>query len=177
MGEPDIIRRVFDLEGGWCNPTLSRQAGCQEIQNSDTKNWFASVNSLGFSMPRWSVRGSHPTVPPLRISPLSQQLTDRPDVFAPPKIQKALQMALRMVELVRAKGGGFIARKGIPADVRDDYERLYGVRWEAQLRIPSGTPIPFAKSQHGEWLAEIETRIAALRAHRNGEGQPLGLTL
>jgi len=86
-------------------------------------------------------------------------------------------MALRMVELVRAKGGGFIARKGIPADVRDDYERLYGVRWEAQLRIPSGTPIPFAKSQHGEWLAEIETRIAALRAHGNGEGQPLGLTL
>ena len=82
-------------------------------------------------------------------------------------------MALRMVELVRAKGGGFIARKGIPADVRDDYGRLYGVRWEAQLRIPSGTPIPFAKSQHGEWLAEIETRIAALRAHRNGEGQPL----
>ena len=69
-------------------------------------------------------------------------------------------MALRMVELVRAKGGGFIARKGIPADVRDDYGRLYGVRWEAQLRIPSGTPIPFAKSQHGEWLAEIETRIA-----------------
>jgi len=116
---------------------------------------------------------AHPTVPPLRISPLSQQLTDRPDVFAPPKIQKALQMALRMVELVRAKGGGFIARKGIPADVRDDYERLYGVRWEAQLRIPSGTPIPFAKSQHGEWLAEIETRIAALRAQRNGEGQPL----
>ncbi|MET3299215.1 hypothetical protein [Bradyrhizobium diazoefficiens] len=82
-------------------------------------------------------------------------------------------MALRMVGLVRAKGGGFIARKSIPADVRDAYARLYKVRWEAQLRIPAGTPAPFAKTQHGEWLAEIETRIAALRAQQNGEGQPL----
>lgn len=47
------------------------------------------------------------------------------------------------------------------------------MRWEAQLRIPAGTPAPFAKTQHGEWLAEIETRIAALRAKKNGEGQPL----
>lgn len=82
-------------------------------------------------------------------------------------------MALRMVGLVRAKGGGFIARKSIPVDVRDEYARLYKVRWEAQLRVPEGTPAPFAKTQHGEWLAEIETRIAALRAKKNGEGQPL----
>lgn len=82
-------------------------------------------------------------------------------------------MALRMAGLVRAKGGGFIARKSIPADVRDEYARLYKVRWEAQLRIPGGTPAHFAKTQHGEWLAEIETRIAALRAQKNGEGQPL----
>jgi integrase len=82
-------------------------------------------------------------------------------------------MALRMVGLVRAKSGGFIARKSIPVDVRDEYARLYKVRWEAQLRIPEGTPAPFAKTQHGEWLAEIETRIATLRAQRNGEGQPL----
>jgi hypothetical protein len=82
-------------------------------------------------------------------------------------------MALRMAGLVRAKGRGFIARKGIPVDVRDEYARLYKVRWEAQLRIPEGTPAPFAKTQHGEWLAEIETRIAAIRAQKNGEGQPL----
>ncbi|MHC2368408.1 hypothetical protein ACVIQT_003056 [Bradyrhizobium diazoefficiens] len=61
-------------------------------------------------------------------------------------------MALRMAGLVRAKGGGFIARKSIPADVRDEYARLYKVRWEAQLRIPGGTPAHFAKTQHGEWL-------------------------
>lgn len=48
-------------------------------------------------------------------------------------------MALRMVGLVRAKGGGFIARKSIPVDVRDEYARLYKVRWEAQLRVPEGT--------------------------------------
>lgn len=31
-------------------------------------------------------------------------------------------MALRMVGLVRAKGGAFIARKSIPVDVRDEFE-------------------------------------------------------
>lgn len=82
-------------------------------------------------------------------------------------------MALRMVGLVRAKGGGFIARKSIPVDVRDEYARLFKVRWEAQLRIPEGTPVSFAKTQHSEWLADVETRIAALRAKKNGEGQPL----
>lgn len=78
-----------------------------------------------------------------------------------------------MVGLVSVKGGGFVARKGIPADVRDDYARLYGPRWEAQLRIAAGVPAAFAKTQYNEWLAEIETRIATLRAQRNGEGQPL----
>lgn len=82
-------------------------------------------------------------------------------------------MALRMVGLVRAKGGGFTARKSIPVDVRDEYARLYKVRWEAQLRISEGTPATFAKTQYSEWLAEIETRIASLRAQKNGEGQPL----
>ncbi|MCC8941482.1 hypothetical protein H8A99_34855 [Bradyrhizobium sp. Arg68] len=82
-------------------------------------------------------------------------------------------MALRMVGLIRAKGGGWFARKGVPADVRDAYERLYGVRWEAQLKLPGNTPKHEAKKQLAEWAAEIETRIAALRAQKNGEGQPL----
>ena len=38
-------------------------------------------------------------------------------------------MLLRMV-------GEYLARKGIPADVRDDYARLYGVRWESQAGHP-----------------------------------------
>jgi hypothetical protein len=80
---------------------------------------------------------------------------------------------LRMVGLVRSKGGEWFARKGIPADIRDEYERLYGLRWEAQLRLPGDTAKHEAKKQLAEWTAEIETRIAALRAQRNGEGQPL----
>lgn len=53
------------------------------------------------------------------------------------------------------------------------YERLYEARWEAQLRLPGDTPRHEAKVRLGEWEAEIETRIATLRAQRNGAGQPL----
>ncbi|UFX44448.1 hypothetical protein HAP47_0036580 [Bradyrhizobium sp. 41S5] len=82
-------------------------------------------------------------------------------------------MALRMVGFVRAKNGEWFARKGVPADVRDEYERLYGVRWEAQLRLPGDIPKHEAKKQLAEWTADVETRIATLRAHKKGEGQPL----
>ncbi len=81
-------------------------------------------------------------------------------------------MALRMAALVRRNGHWF-SRKGIPADVRDEYARLYGVRREAHLKLPSDTRPHEAKIQHAEWKAEIETRIATLRAQRKGEGQPL----
>jgi hypothetical protein len=82
-------------------------------------------------------------------------------------------MALRMVALNRAKDGSWFARKGIPEDVRDTYARLYGVHREAHLRLPRDTPHHEAKTQHAEWIAGIETRIATLRAQSNGEGQPL----
>jgi len=82
-------------------------------------------------------------------------------------------MALRMVALNRAADNRWFARKGIPEDVREEYVRLYGVRREAQLKLPADTPRPEAKARLGEWEAEIETRIATLRAKRNGEGQPL----
>jgi integrase len=78
-----------------------------------------------------------------------------------------------MVALVRSKNGEFVARKGIPADVREAYARLYNVSWEAQLKLPPGTSKHEAKTRLGEWLAEVETRIAALRATANGHGQPL----
>jgi hypothetical protein len=39
--------------------------------------------------------------------------------------------------------------------------------------LPADTPHHQAKARRGEWEAEIETRIAALRAQRKGEGQPL----
>jgi integrase len=82
-------------------------------------------------------------------------------------------MALRMVALVRAKDGSWFARKVIPADVRDRYARLFGVRSEAHLRLPRDTPHHEAKTRCAEWIAEVETRIATFRAESNGEGQPL----
>jgi hypothetical protein len=82
-------------------------------------------------------------------------------------------MAAFMVALKRQKSGGYAARKAIPKDIREEYARLYGMSWEEKLTIPPGTPPHEAKARHGEWLAEIETRIGALRAAKNGQGQPL----
>jgi hypothetical protein len=82
-------------------------------------------------------------------------------------------MALRITSLNRMKNGQFVARKNIPADVREAYARLYSVTWEERLTLPANTPQHEAKTRHGEWLAEIETRIATLRSVAKGEGQPL----
>jgi len=54
-----------------------------------------------------------------------------------------------------------------------EHARLHGYRWEAQLKLPADTPRNEAKTRLAEWEAEIETRIATLRAKKNGEGQPL----
>jgi integrase len=82
-------------------------------------------------------------------------------------------MALRMVALGRAKDGRWFARKAVPEDVREEYARLYGIKREVHLKLPRDTPKHEAKARLGEWEAEVETRIATLRARRNGEGQPL----
>ena len=78
-----------------------------------------------------------------------------------------------MAALTRSKSGAYAARKGIPKDVQDEYERLYGYRWEAKLTLPAALKPAEAKAQYGEWLAEIETRIETIRSHRNGGGQAL----
>ena len=82
-------------------------------------------------------------------------------------------MALRMVSLNRAADGRWFARKGIPEDVREEYARLYGYKREAHLKLPADAQRHEAKTRLAEWEAEIETRIATLRAKKNGEGQPL----
>src|SRR3977135_4046773 len=82
-------------------------------------------------------------------------------------------MAVSVTALFRSKNGEFFALTGIPADVREAYARLYNVRWEAQLKLPAHTSKHEAKTRHGEWLAEIENRIATLRATAKGDGQPL----
>ena len=82
-------------------------------------------------------------------------------------------MPFRMSTLRRSKSGSYAARKGIPKDVRGEYQRLYGPGWEAKLSLPAKTPVQQAKAQHQDWSAEVETRIAAIRAAAKGEGQPL----
>jgi integrase len=76
-------------------------------------------------------------------------------------------------KLTSTKGGGFTARKRIPADIQNEYERLYSVRWEARLSIASGKGIVQARALHREWLTEIESRIANIRAEKKGEGRLL----
>jgi integrase len=82
-------------------------------------------------------------------------------------------MARVATKLNPTRGGGFTARKRIPEDAQGDYERLYGVRWEARLSIDPGTPVLLARSRHREWLSEIESRIANIRAEKRGQGRLL----
>ncbi|MET4493257.1 hypothetical protein [Bradyrhizobium sp. LA7.1] len=82
-------------------------------------------------------------------------------------------MALRMVALNRLPDNRWIARKVIPVDVREEYARLYRVKREVQLKLPADTPKYEAKVRLAEWVSEVETQIATLRAKRTGEGQPL----
>ena len=79
-----------------------------------------------------------------------------------------------MTALTHNTSGEYVARKGIPKDVRKEYVQLYGGKgWEARLTLPAHLTEAEAKAKHGEWLAEIETRIERLRAAAKGKGQPL----
>ena len=82
-------------------------------------------------------------------------------------------MLFRMTSPRRSKSGSITVRKGIPKDVRSEYQRLYGAGWEAKLTIPAGTRPQDAKVRIGEWTADVETRIATIRAAQRGEGQSL----
>jgi hypothetical protein len=99
---------------------------------------------------------------------------------------------IRMAKLTISKTGDFVSRKGIPADVRDAYTRLYRGNAKAALRVtkaggkltapkvweelfsrPGSTSPSAAKVAWAEWCAEIDTRVATLRASAKGEGRPL----
>jgi hypothetical protein len=54
--------------------------------------------------------------------------------------------------------------------VGEEYARLYGPSLEAKFSAPASTKAHLAKQLFGEWLAEVEARIAAIRAQRTGEG-------
>ena len=73
-------------------------------------------------------------------------------------------------KLAPTNKGGFIARKVIPFDVRDEYAKLYGQRTEERLNT-GPLPVSLARAKHREWSSEIEARIANIRAARKGESR------
>jgi integrase len=83
-------------------------------------------------------------------------------------------MTIPMPALTRAKNGDWFARKVIPSEVRDAYQRAYGVRQEERFRLTTDKPAGEAKAAYAEWIADIENRIAALRSVSSGS--PIELT-
>ena len=75
-------------------------------------------------------------------------------------------------KLTPTANGGFVARKVIPSDVRDEYAKRYGQRTEERLNTGPMAIAP-ARAKHREWSNEIEVRIANIRAERTGEGRAL----
>jgi integrase len=77
------------------------------------------------------------------------------------------------LKLTPTANGGFSARKRIPADVQEAYEKLYGVRWEERWNSKGSVPAGLANAKAREWLSDIEGRISSIRSERRGEGQTL----
>jgi integrase len=78
-------------------------------------------------------------------------------------------------QLKPASRGGFVARKWLPVDVREAYGKLYGdgePQWEAWFNS-GDVKLSDARARHRDWLNEVETRIANIRAERKGEGRKL----
>jgi hypothetical protein len=78
-----------------------------------------------------------------------------------------------MPTLTQRPNGAYTSRKRVPRDVRDEYDRLYGRSYEDKFFAPAGTPRAEARRLFGEWLAECEGRVAAIRAARDGTGLSL----
>jgi hypothetical protein len=75
-----------------------------------------------------------------------------------------------MVTLRQDSRGNFSARKRLPDNVREEYGRLYGARFEAKFFAPASIGTYNAKQKFREWEAEVASRIAAIRAAQRGEG-------
>lgn len=75
-----------------------------------------------------------------------------------------------MVTPRRDSKGNYVVRKRLPDDVREEYGDVFGPRHEAKLSIPAGTAPQLVKQLTGEFIAEVEGRIAHIRARLRGEG-------
>ncbi|MDN4988991.1 tyrosine-type recombinase/integrase [Bradyrhizobium sp. WYCCWR 13022] len=78
-----------------------------------------------------------------------------------------------MAGMKRTSTGAYVARKVIPADIRTAYAAKYGNAWEEKFRLEAGASEHEARARFGEWLADIETRVGALRAAKKNGAQPL----
>jgi integrase len=75
-----------------------------------------------------------------------------------------------MVSLRQDTQGNFSARKRLPDDVREEYGRRHGQRFEAKFFAAASTGAALAKRLFREWQDEVDARIEAIRAERTGEG-------
>ncbi len=75
-----------------------------------------------------------------------------------------------MIRLRQDRSGNYIARKRLPDDVREEYARRHGPRFEAKFLARASVGAPAAKQKFREWDAEVTSRIEAIRAERKGEG-------
>lgn len=82
-------------------------------------------------------------------------------------------MAVLMAGLKRTSTGTYVARKVIPEDIRPAYAAKYGNAWEEKFRLEPGVSEHEARARFGEWLADIETRVGALRAAKKNGALPL----
>src|SRR5689334_19478402 len=111
-----------------------------------------------------SCHSDQPTSRGVDNAQLSAQSSD----LDAPKVHKRVHNdVLRMPTPKRAPDGSYRLRKRLPDDVREQYARLYGPKYEAKLTLPAGTKPQEAKQRFGEWLAEVEGRIATIRAQRD----------
>ena len=75
-----------------------------------------------------------------------------------------------MVTLRQDTKGNFSARKRLPDDVRDEYGRRHGQRFEVKFFATASKGAGEAKRLFRDWEAEVEAKIGAIRAERTGEG-------
>jgi integrase len=75
-----------------------------------------------------------------------------------------------MVSLRQDSKGNFIARKRLPDDVREEYGRLYGARFEAKFLVRASLGKQIAQQKFHQWATEVEQRIEAIRKAQRGEG-------
>jgi hypothetical protein len=75
-----------------------------------------------------------------------------------------------MAHLQQKPNGSYSARKRLPADVREEYGRLYGARFEAKFSAPASVGRQAAVQRFRTWEAEVAQRIETIRKVLRGEG-------